>query len=143
MTEDLNWLRQQHHQFDGELRRGSFFLEDCRERCDAAGLWNDTCAQDMRRRYLDPLQEEASASLNQLKIQQAAHLATASSLEGLHHEFSKTVEYSALLTRRAEEVSHLFRQIDTTLNHALSEMEESAACVSQADDLVAQASRMG
>jgi hypothetical protein len=140
IREDLAWLRQQHEHFHHERQRCRLFLMEHQDRLqESAGVWHDTCSQEMARRYLGPFQESAGFTLECLQQQQELHGFTAGCLEQAGAHLEQAGQCSQRLQHYLDEAGVMFRNLDTTLNHALYEMDVSANHVSECDHLLSRA----
>ncbi|RBP44255.1 hypothetical protein DES53_10474 [Roseimicrobium gellanilyticum] len=143
MNSDHTWLRQQHSQFESELQRSMLFMQDHLERrSEVSGLWNDECAREMGRRFLNPLHEEAASSLEKLRRQHAAHASTATDLESATGAFHDASRASQCLHRQADEALATFRRLDSSLDHANRYVEGAISHLRDVEHALSEAARI-
>ena len=144
MTEDQIWLRQQHDRLADEIQRCRLSFAELREHRKAiTAVWNDACANEMNGRFLNPMVEEAAASLESMRLQHDALVRCGSVLIEAYRSFVQASKASTAVQGHIDESAAVFRTIDSFLNQAISEMRSADGHANRADQLIDDAERAG
>ena len=144
MTDDQIWLRQRHDLLADEIQRSRLFFAEAQDHRKAiAAPWNDSCANEMNGRFLNPLVEEATASLESMRLQHAALLQCGTTLVLAFQFFVRAAEASAAVQTHIDESAAVFRTIESFLNQAISEQESADSHSDKANRLIDEAERAG
>ena len=144
MTEDHIWLRQQHGRLADEIQRCRlFFAELLDHRKEIAALWNDACANEMNGRFLNPMAEEVTVSLESMQLQHEALVSCGTELVEAYHSFAEATEASVAVQGHMDESAAVFRTIESFLNQAMSEARSADGHADRADQLADEAEKIG
>ncbi len=144
MTEDHIWLRQQHNLLYEEIQRSRLYFAEAQEyRQNIAGIWNDACAHEVNSRFLNPMSEEASASLESMRLQHEAMVMCVNELSNAFRSFKAAVDNSILVNRHLDETRSIFRTIESFLNLEMAEIGTADGYADRARRLTDEADRIG
>ena len=144
MNEDHAWLCQQDEHLSDEIHRCHHsFMELQEHRKEIAALWCDACARELNGRFLNPMTEEASASLEGLRDQCDALSQCAARLTEAYRAFSESADASRSVQRLLEDSAAMFRTIESFLNQAENERNVADGHALRANQLADEADCAG
>ncbi len=144
MTDDQIWLRQQHDRLSDEVQRGRLSFAELQEHRKAiAGVWNDACANEINGRFLNPMDQEAAASLESLRLQHVALVNCGNALVEAYYSFLQASEASIAVQEHIDESAAVFRTIESFLDQAISEMRSADGHANRSEQLITDAEKAG
>jgi len=144
MTDDQIWLRQQHDRLGDEVQRCRLSFAELQEhRKTIATVWNDACASEMNGRFLNPMAEESSASLESLRLQHIALVNCGSALVEAYQSFLQASKAWVDVQGNIDESAAVFRTIESFLDQAISEMRSADGHANRAEQLITDAGKAG
>ncbi len=144
MNEDQYWLAQQRDRFAEEIQRSRLSLAEALEyRQETGAIWNDSCAQDVRSRFLGPMEDGATASLAALRAQYDALTLAAKEIVAAHDFFMIASDASIAMIRPTEETRAAFRAIESFLNQEATEIAAADAQTNESVALTKEADQVG
>jgi len=144
MTDDQIWLRQQHDRLGDEVQRCRLSFAELQEhRKTIATVWNDACASEMNGLFLNTMAEEASASLDSLRLQHIALVNCGSALVEAYESFLQASEASVAVQGHIDESAAVFRTIESFLEQAISEMRSADEHSNRSEQLITDAEKAG
>lgn len=144
MNQDLQWLSRHIEELRAATRQSQWHLETLQEyRGELASTWNDSCAAEMNRRFLDPMASDGATSVKET-TRQAAELddCIAALAEG-----SEQVRLAGLAAQEVGEnldaALAIFRALDSGVGEALDRVGDALELAKRVQSLLQQAESAG
>ena len=144
MHDSLQWLADQIRFFGETTRQSRWHLDELQShRSQLAGIWNDSCAEDMSCRFLNPQATNASESLD-LLVRQLEHLQTVTEacLEA-YASFEQGNRFAIEVERLSAESSNIFRTLDSLVSEVMRRVQACEQAVNESAECLEQAYKAG
>ena len=144
MNPELIWLSNCVADSATSARRARYNLDSLQEqRREVSGVWNDSFAVEISRRYLDPMTEDAAVSVSEL-LRQADLLGKCiESLERSSQALLLAGTESLKIADAISEADGIFRGLDTEFGEAVNEASRASSHSARAMELLNQADAEG
>ncbi|MBT9098331.1 hypothetical protein KFZ76_11505 [Methylovulum psychrotolerans] len=140
MDQEIYWLSCRIEDLSAAIRQMRWYFAEVQElRKSLAPIWNDSCALEMAKRFLNPMALEAEASLTELERQVVGLLDCVAALSAADNALSEAVGVAEQIDNLSGEVQSMFRVLDGLLSDVVKEADQALAHISNAETLIAAA----
>lgn len=144
MHEQIRWVSNQILSLEDTTRQSKWNLEQLEDqRTQLRAIWDDSCSEDMARRFLNPQARDAAEALGALGTQTQQLQAVSSACERAYSDYEHVMSHSSEIERLVGEAGNVFRTLDSLVSEVNRHAESSDHQASQARIRLEEANRAG